>query len=221
MSYNLETIELIHGGEPQASVIWLHGLGADGNDFVPIVRELTLPKDFGIRFIFPHAPIQPVTINGGMRMRAWYDIEYIDLGRKIDQNGVRSSQKGIEALIQKEKDRGIPANKILLAGFSQGGAVVLQTGLCFGEKLAGIVALSTYLPIPEATSTEASTINKDIPIFMAHGTEDSVVLPTLAKKSYQTLIDNGYQVEWQEYPMPHSVCLEEIEAISDFLQKIL
>jgi phospholipase/carboxylesterase len=215
----LEAIEIETAKNPAASVIWLHGLGADGNDFAPIIPALRLPKA-AIRFVFPHAPVQPVTINGGMRMRAWYDIK--DGGiRREDEDGVRASQKLIEALIAREKERGTPARRLVLAGFSQGGAIALQTGLRHPERIAGIMALSTYLPIADRFAAEANAANRDAPIFMAHGSYDPVIPLARAQQSRTLLQSLGYSVEWREYPMPHSVCPEEVSDISDWLGKAL
>src|SRR6266436_2921830 len=215
----LYTIEIETGKNPTASVIWLHGLGADGNDFAPIVPELRLPKA-AIRFVFPHAPVQPVTINGGMRMRARYDITDGAI-RREDERGVRASQVSIEALIAREKKRGTKAERLVLAGFSQGGAIALHTGLRHPESLAGVMALSTYVPVGEKLSTEASTANRDVPIFMAHGTYDPIIPLDRAEQSRGLLQSLGYRVEWREYPMPHSVCPEELADIDAWLGKVL
>ena len=220
----LEVIEIETGKAPAASVIWLHGLGADGNDFVPIVHELTLSRAPDIRFIFPHAPMQPVTINNGYVMRAWYDIKFGDLegrAKQADENGVRASQAAIGELVRHEVERGIHIGKIVLAGFSQGGAIALQTGLRYPEKLAGIMALSTYLPLAETLAAEASAENRATPIFMAHGTQDAVVPYAMASRSKEVLAQHGYDVEWHDYPMPHSVCLEEIRDISAWIDGVL
>ena len=214
----METIEIETGPRPEAAVIWLHGLGADGHDFEPIVPELRLDK--AVRFIFPHAPIQPVTINNGMRMRAWYDILQFGGGPE-DEQGIRASQALIENLIAGEKKKGIQAGKIMLAGFSQGGAIVLQTGLRHAERLAGIMALSTYLPISNTLEKEKSKINQDLPIFMGHGTYDDIIPLAKAEASKNLLVKAGYPVEWRTYPMPHSVCPEEIGHISEFLLRTL
>jgi len=215
----LDAIEIETGKNAAASVIWLHGLGADGNDFAPIVPELRLPKA-AIRFVFPHAPVQPVTINGGMRMRAWYDITDGAI-RREDERGVRASQVLIEALIGREKKRGTKAERLVLAGFSQGGAIALHTGLRHPERIAGIMALSTYVPVGEKLSTEASTANRHVPIFMAHGTYDPVIPLDRAEQSRGLLESLGYPVEWREYGMPHSVCPEELADIGAWLGKVL
>jgi phospholipase/carboxylesterase len=219
MAEVLEAIEIETAKNPAASVIWLHGLGADGNDFAPIIPALRLPKA-PIRFVFPHAPVQPVTINGGMRMRAWYDIKDGAI-RREDEDGVRASQKLIEALIAREKERGTPARRLVLAGFSQGGAIALQTGLRHPERIAGVMALSTYLPIADKFAVEANAANRDAPIFMAHGSYDPVIPLERAQQSRALLQSLGYSVEWREYPMPHSVCPEEVSDISDWLGKAL
>ena len=213
----METIEIESGSNPQAAVIWLHGLGADGHDFEPIVPELRLSK--AVRFVFPHAPVRPVTINNGMRMRAWYDIFQFGGGPE-DEKGVRESEGLLSKLIEAQKGKGIQPAKIVLAGFSQGGAIVLQTGLRYPERLAGIMALSTYLPLQEKIS-EASQPNRDVPIFMAHGTYDDIIPLRRAEQSRDLLVKNGFAVDWRTYPMPHSVCPEEIGHISQFLLRIL
>lgn len=221
----LETIEIETAPNPTASVVWMHGLGADGNDFVPIVPELGLAKSSAIRFIFPHAPMMPVTINNGYVMRAWYDVTFGDLegssGKRADEKGLRASQAEIEKLVAREKARGIAARNIVLAGFSQGGAIALQTGLRHSERLAGVMALSTYLPLAAALPAEASAQNKDVPIFYAHGTIDPVIPFGMATASRDQLRKLDYQVEWHEYPMQHSVCMEEVQAIGTWLQRIL
>ena len=209
----MEAIEIETGPNPTASVIWLHGLGADGHDFEPIVPELRLTRP--VRFVFPHAPVRPVTINQGMRMRAWYDIFQFGSGRE-DDAGIRASQKLVEDLIAKERSR-----KIVLAGFSQGGAIVLQTALRHPERLAGVMALSTYLPLAQALEGERSATNKDVPVFMAHGKFDDIIPIDRARQSRDLLTKLNYPVEWHEYPMPHSVCAEEIADISAFLGRLL
>jgi phospholipase/carboxylesterase len=213
----LQQIELNTGTQPRGTVIWMHGLGADGWDFVPIVRELPLPDDLELRFVFPHAPVRPVTINNGFQMRAWYDISQSDIARVPDERGIRESQAAVESLIDREKQRGIDPSRIVLAGFSQGGAIALQAGLRAKEKLGGIVALSTYLPLEDSLDREASGANKSTRIFMAHGTEDPIIPMQLAERSKQALTRRGYEVEWHSYPMPHAVCAEEVEALGHFL----
>ena len=217
----LPSVELETGSAPSASVIWLHGLGADGNDFVPIVPELGLPAALALRFVFPHAPVRPVTINNGMRMRAWYDIGAADLNNRADIAGVRQSREQVEVLIAREKSRGVPAPRIVLAGFSQGGAIALYTGLRHAERLAGILALSTYLVQADRLPAEAAALNRDVPIFMAHGTADPVVRYEWGLASCRALEANGNPVEWHEYRIEHSVCLEEVRAIGAWLARIL
>ena len=199
----------------------MHGLGADGHDFVDIVPELGLPARPGVRFVFPHAPMRPVTINGGYVMRAWYDIRDAGGVRREDPAGVRASQKSIEALIQREKERGVPASAIVLAGFSQGGAMALHTGLRHGERLAGVMALSCSLPLADTLAVEAAPANRDVPIFMAHGTRDPTIPMARALRARETLTGLGYRVEWLEYSMPHSVCPEEIRDIATWLGRVL
>ena len=218
MSDLLETVEIETGREPHAAVIWMHGLGADGHDFEPIVPELEMPGAPAVRFVFPHAPRQPVAINGGAVMRAWYDVT--GDGRQ-DAKGILASQARIEGLIARERARGIPARSIVLAGFSQGGAIALQTGLRHPDRLAGILALSTYLPLPDSVADEASQANRDVPIFMAHGTQDPVIPLSWASRSRDRLAALGYAVEWHQYPMPHSVCAEEIADVSRWLRGVL
>ena len=209
----MDAIEIETGPNPAATVIWLHGLGADGHDFEPIVPELRLARP--VRFVFPHAPLRPVTINQGMRMRAWYDIFQFGGGAE-DEAGIRASQELVEKMIQGEKGK-----KIVLAGFSQGGAIVLQTALRHPERLAGVIALSTYLPLPESLPKEAAPANRDLPIFMAHGRFDDLIGIERAMQSRDFLVKLGYAVDWRDYPMPHSVCAEEIGDIARFLSKLL
>lgn len=217
----LEAIEIETGPDPRHAVIWMHGLGADGNDFAAIVPELKLRDGLAIRFVFPHAPVRPVTINNGMSMRAWYDIFFPDLVRREDEAGLRASQQAIEALIARENERGIPSENIVLAGFSQGCAMALQAGLRQDRKLAGLMGLSGYLPLASTTAAERHPANQHTPIFLAHGTMDPVVVLPRAEASHQALLELGYQVDWKTYPMQHSVCLEEIADISAFLNKVL
>ena len=217
----LATLELETGRPPTAAVIWLHGLGADGHDFEPIVPELDLPDSLPVRFVFPHAPMQPVTINGGAVMRAWYDVYGLQGVRREDAAGVRASQAAVEELLEREKKRGIPASRLVLAGFSQGGAIALQTGLRHPERLAGIMALSTYLPVADTLAAEASAANRDVPIFMAHGLHDPLIPIERAQMSRKLLESAGYRVEWHDYPMEHSVCAEEIADISSWLRRVL
>jgi len=223
----LETVECQSGpaGVPaRASVIWMHGLGADGHDFEPIVPQLSLPPALAIRFVFPHAPMQPVSINHGAVMRAWYDVTFDDLegrSRRADEAGVRRSVEHVQSLIEREIARGIPAARIVLAGFSQGGAIALATGLRHPQRLAGVMALSTYLPMPETLATEAAAANAQLPVFFAHGTHDPVIPIAMARSSVERLDTLGYPIEWHEYPMPHSVCLPEIGHLSDWLSRVL
>jgi phospholipase/carboxylesterase len=221
MSDLLQNIEIESAPNPTAAVIWLHGLGADGNDFVPMVRELDLKGLPGIRFVFPHAKQMPVTINGGYMMRAWYDISVADLTRREDEGGLRDSQRDVEALIAREKARGIPASRIILAGFSQGCAMTLQTGLRHPEKLAGMLCLSGYLPLNEKVTHERTEESIDTPIFMAHGRQDPVVPFIRAEQSRDILKDLGYTIEWHDYPMQHSLCFEEVQDISAWMKKVL
>jgi phospholipase/carboxylesterase len=217
----LEAIEIETAASPTCSIIWMHGLGADGHDFVDIVPELGLPARPGIRFVFPHAPMRPVTINAGYVMRAWYDIRDDGGKRREDPAGVRASQKSIEALLEREKARGVPARSIVLAGFSQGGAMALHTALRYGERLAGIMALSCSLPLADTLGAEASPANRDVPIFMAHGTHDPMIPMARAMRAREILSGLGYRLEWHEYPMPHSVCLEEVRDVSAWLGSVL
>ncbi|MDN3516655.1 dienelactone hydrolase family protein [Aquisalimonas lutea] len=217
----LECVEAGAGGEAKASVIWLHGLGADGHDFEPIVPELRLPASLPVRFIFPHAPVRPVTLNGGMAMRAWYDIIALGGNAQQDEQGIRQSEAQVHALIRRENERGIATGRIVLAGFSQGGAVALHTGVRYPEQLAGIMGLSTYLPLADSVAAERSGANAQTPVFMAHGTEDPVLPIQLGQRSHEHLQALGYAVEWHDYPMQHAVCLEEIQAIGAWLQQVL
>ncbi|MET3107613.1 phospholipase/carboxylesterase [Oxalobacteraceae bacterium GrIS 2.11] len=215
----LSAIKLETASNPTVSIIWMHGLGADGNDFVPIVKELDLSGCPGIRFVFPNAPQIPVTVNGGYVMPAWYDIRSADLANREDETGLRSSQAAIEELIGIETAAG--AQKIILAGFSQGSAMTLQTGLRHSDKLAGLMCLSGYLPLHQTVAQEASPANKNVPIFMAHGNADPVVPIQRALQSRDLLKQMGYQIEWHEYEMQHSVCIEEIVDIGCWLRKVL
>ena len=204
-----------------AAVIWLHGLGADGYDFEPIVTELGLADTPAIRFVFPHAPMRPVTINAGAVMRAWYDVLGLEGARREDEAGVRESQASVEKLIARERSRGIPDARVVLAGFSQGGAIALQTGLRHSERLAGIMALSTYLPLAPTLAAEASPANRDVPIFMVHGRDDSLIAIERAVMSRDLLRKAGYHVEWHDYVMEHAVCREEIDDIAAWLRRVL
>ena len=217
----LDCIEIAPDTDARASVIWLHGLGADGNDFVPVVDELGLPADHGIRFVFPNAPTRPVTVNNGMPMRAWYDIKGMAIADKQDAEGIHASAAEIEALIAAEIERGIPAQRIVIAGFSQGGAIALHPGVRHGDRLAGVMGLSTYLPLADTLAAEAAPANRDTPILMAHGTEDPVVPIALGRDSRDALTDAGYDVAWHEYPMQHQVCLPQIATIGRWLSERL
>ena len=218
----LETIDFETQPQPRASVIVLHGLGADGNDFVPIAQELDLSRAGGARFVFPHAPIMPITINGGYRMRAWYDVLGTgDIRTREDEAGLRKSLVLVEELIAREKERGTPADRIVLAGFSQGCAMSLLAGLRHAERLAGIIGMSGYLPLASTLAAERSEANVSVPIFMAHGTMDPMIPIGIGHASRDALKALGYDVEWHEYPMPHSVCMEEVQAINAWLLKVL
>jgi len=215
-----ESVGIESASSPDAAVIWLHGLGADGRDFEPVVPELRLPSRLRLRFVFPHAPVRPVTINMGMPMRAWYDIPQMGGGRE-DEAGIRASQALVQALIEQEKGRGIDPRRIVLAGFSQGGAIVLQTGLRHAERLAGILALSTYLPLAGRLAAERSAANRGLPVFMAHGTHDPMIGIPRARESRAALETLGYPVQWKEYAMAHSICGEEIADIAAWLLRLL
>ena len=214
----LETREIETAPNPRASIVWLHGLGADGNDFAPLADEIELPV--AVRYIFPHAPMMPITINGGYVMRAWYDISDAAI-RREDEDGVRASQQSVEVLLAREKSRGIATNRIVLAGFSQGGAIALQTGLRHSERLAGVMALSCYLPLADRLTAEASPANRELPIFMAHGTADPMIPIARAQASRALLLQLAYKIEWSEYRMEHSVCPQEIAGIGAWLRRVL
>lgn len=201
-----------------ACVIWLHGLGADGHDFVPVVEELRLPQSLPVRFIFPHARPRPVTVNNGYVMRAWYDIKALGRGGPEDDAGIRESQKVVGGYVEGQIAAGIAASRIVIAGFSQGGAIALQAGLRYPQRLAGVMALSTYLPLRDSLAAEAAPVNRDVPILMCHGLQDGVVPAALGSASRDALVGLGYPVEWHSYPMEHSVCMEEIADISEWLQ---
>ncbi|WP_332823872.1 alpha/beta hydrolase [Ramlibacter sp.] len=217
----LEIIEAESGDDPVATIIILHGLGADGNDFVPVAQELDLDAVGPVRFIFPHAPVLPVTINAGMRMRAWYDIVGFEADAPQDEQGLRRSMAMVQALLQRERDRGMPSGRIVLAGFSQGCAMSLLTGVRHGERLAGIAGLSGYLPLAELTAAERSPANQSTPIFLAHGTHDEVVALERGEASRDALLALGYAVEWHEYLMGHSVSPLEIAELNDWLVRVL
>lgn len=222
MTQLLPALEVETAPNPQFTVIWLHGLGADGNDFVPVVPELGLPDNMAVRFLFPHAPMIPVTCNGGYIMRAWYDIETLDDARRhADEAGVRATCEDIRALIANENARGIATERIVLAGFSQGGAIAYTAGLTHPQTLGGIIALSTYLPLPAMVEAEISEANRATPVFAAHGTQDDVVPPQLGMLARDTLLRLQCRVTWHSYPMPHSVCLEEIADIGAWLTERL
>lgn len=218
---SLPCIVIETGDRPTHTVLWMHGLGADGNDFVPIVNELDLLPSIHTRFVFPSAPIQPVTINGGSKMRAWYDIFDVSFSGHEDITGIYASQYAIESLIKREEQNGIKPENIVLAGFSQGGVIALHTGLRYSNKLAGIMALSSYLPLAQVLATEAHQANLSTPIFMAHGNNDQVIPIELATLSKQQLLKLDYYVEWNVYRMEHSVCIEEIIDISKWLKLVL
>jgi phospholipase/carboxylesterase len=220
-STDLECLEGATGEHPVATIIVLHGLGADGSDFVPVAEALDLSAVGAVRFVFPHAPVRPVTINGGYRMRAWYDILGADLQRREDEAGLRESQAAIAALIDRERERGIAARRIVLAGFSQGCAMTLMTGLRYPERLAGLAGMSGYLPLAASTAVERSDANRDVPVFLAHGTQDSIVVPQRGQASRDALVALGHEVEWHEYPMEHSVCPEEIGHLNAWLLHVL
>lgn len=217
----LDIIEAESGDSPVATLIILHGLGADGNDFVPVAQELDLDAVGPVRFIFPHAPVIPVTVNGGYRMRAWYDIIGFDAGAPQDEAGLRRSMALVQALIRRENERGMPSDRIVLAGFSQGCAMSLLTGLRHDERLAGIAGLSGYLPLADRTAAERSAANQSTPIFLAHGTHDEVAALHRAEASRDALLALGYAVEWHEYVMGHSVSPLEIAELNDWLVRVL
>ena len=213
-----DTVEVLTGENPDGSVIWLHGLGADGHDFEAIVPELRLPVSVGLRFVFPHAPVRPVTINGGMAMRAWYDILSFDSESRADESGIRASSAILDGLIAREVERGIQPRKIIIAGFSQGGAVAIHTALQTQHDIGGLMALSAYMAMPD--DAENATSRRDLPIFMAHGSFDPVLRMEWGRASADKLIETGYSVDWHEYPMAHAVCPQEIADISQWLSAI-
>lgn len=217
----LDAVEIETAANPTHSVIWLHGLGADGNDFAPLVPALQIPKDVAVRFVFPHAPVQPVTINGGMVMRSWYDIFEASLVGQQDEDGILASEKAIHTTIDKELARGIPSERILLAGFSQGCAMALHIGLRYPKRLAGLICLSGYLPLADQSPTHWQAANRDTPIFIGHGTQDPVVILDRGQATKDQLVANGYAVQWHTYPMPHSVCPEEVTDIARFIHETL
>ena len=217
----LDSLQVEAAPHPTAAVIWMHGLGADGHDFEPIVPELGLPARPAIRFVFPHAPLRPVTINQGHVMRAWYDIRALAGVRREDEAGVRQSAQQVEALIERERQRGIAPARLVLAGFSQGGAMALHVGLRHRERLAGVLALSCYLPLAATLATEASPVNRDVPIFWAHGVHDPMIPLAMAEHGREQVAALGYPIEWHQYPMPHSVSAEEIADIARWLGRVL
>ncbi|MGE0114636.1 MAG: alpha/beta hydrolase [Steroidobacteraceae bacterium] len=206
---------------PAATVIWLHGLGADGHDFVPIVPELRLPETLAVRFVFPHAPYRPVTLNNGYVMRAWYDIKALGGQMQEDAAGIRAAEQTVHGLIQSELEMGIPARRIVIAGFSQGGAIALQTALRYPQRLAGAMPLSTYLPLRDSLPAEASDANRDLPILMCHGRQDPIVSLQMGERSRDILQALGYPLDFRLYNMPHSVCAEEISDIATWLLRVL
>ncbi|MEE4173155.1 MAG: alpha/beta fold hydrolase [Xanthomonadales bacterium] len=213
----LQTVEVSTGANPDFSVIWLHGLGADGHDFEPVVPMLGLPAGASLRFVFPHAPVRPVTLNGGMPMRAWYDIRNLTDGRDQDEAGVEASARAVRALMAREVERGVPVSRQIVAGFSQGGAMALHVALRYPERLAGLIALSSYLLFADRLGEEASEANRDLPTFIAHGTQDPVVAYDFGARSARRLESLGYPVEWRSYPMPHSVSPAELVDIGRFI----
>ncbi len=217
----LQTIEVQTGPAPSGSVIWMHGLGADGHDFEPIVGDLVRAGERALRFVFPHAPMRAVTINGGLRMRAWYDIAGLGAHAQEDLAGLQASRVALEALIARENERGISTERIVLAGFSQGGALALYTGTRYPQRLAGLLGLSCYLPLAADLAGEQSAASRASPIFLAHGTEDLLVLAVYGEQSRRLLERTGYSVEWHEYRMPHAVCGEEIADIGAWLRRVL
>jgi len=217
----LDVIDIETAPNPTASIIILHGLGADGNDFVPVAQEFDLEVVGAVRYVFPHGPTRPVTINGGYVMRAWYDVLGTDLALREDEAGLRQSLALVEALIERERARGIEASRIVLGGFSQGCAMTLMTGLRYCERLAGLLGMSGYLPLAATTAAERSTANAGVPIFLAHGRQDPVIAIDRATASRDALVELGYPVEWHDYPMPHSVSAQEIEDINRWLLKVL
>lgn len=221
MSDALQTVEVEPDGPADATVVLMHGLGADGHDFETLVFELRLPQASRIRWVFPHAPVRPVTLNGGMPMRAWFDIIGLDRRSEEDDVGIRESGEGIAALVRRERERGIRPERIVLAGFSQGGAMALFTALRESERIAGVLALSTYLPLARTLESEAHEANRGVPILMAHGSFDPVVPLALGEASRDALGSLGYDVDWRTYPMPHSLCAEEVEDIREWLMRVL
>jgi len=217
----LDAVEVESGPQPMSSVIWLHGLGADGHDFEAVVPELVRPGERALRFVLPHAPIRPVTINGGMSMRAWYDIAGFDRHAVQDESGIRASAAAIHGLIERENERGVPTERIVIAGFSQGGAMAIFTGTRAAEKLAGIIGLSCYMLLGSTLAAERSTVNQTTPIFVGHGTRDPVVDVRLGEETRRMLEETGYSVTWHRYPIPHSVSPEELTHVASWLRRVL
>lgn len=218
MNSTLPFVEVLHGNKPDALVVWLHGLGDSGNGFAPIVPELKLPSNLSVRFVFPHAPVRPVTINNGMQMRAWYDIKSLDFENRADSEGVKDSAAQVKSLIEEEIEKGMPPERIILAGFSQGGVIAYQLGLRFEQKLGGILALSTYLCQPELLEQQRHPANQNTDILIAHGLYDEVIPCALGKAAFERIEALGYPVQWRDYPMQHNVCMEEIQDVSQWLQ---
>jgi len=218
---SLETVEVEPRRPADAAVLWMHGLGADGHDFESLVPELRLDASPAVRFVFPHAPVRPVTINGGHRMRAWYDIAGFDRRSPEDEAGIRESAAALGDLVRRERERGIPAERIVVAGFSQGGAMALFLGPRWPERLGGVIALSTYLPLSDTLAKEAHPANAAVPVFQAHGSFDPVVPLAVGERSHEKLRALGYDVDWRSYPMPHSLCAQEVEDLRDFLLRAL
>jgi phospholipase/carboxylesterase len=217
----LDAIQVETAPNPTASVVWMHGLGADGHDFEPIVPELRLPARLSVRFVFPHAPLRPVTINQGHVMRAWYDIRALAGARREDEAGVRQSARQVEALLERERQRGVAPSRLVLAGFSQGGAMALHVGLRYPERLAGVMALSCYLPLADTLAAEAAPANRDVPIFWAHGVHDPMIPVAMAELGRQQVAALGYSIEWHQYAIPHSVSAEEIADVAGWLGRVL
>jgi phospholipase/carboxylesterase len=216
-----DLVEIETGKNPTGTVIWMHGLGADGHDFEPIVPELVRPGERALRFVFPHAPVRPVTLNRGYPMRAWYDIISLERRAAQDESGIRASYGLVEKLIRRENERGIDSSRIVLAGFSQGGAMAIYSGTRYLDKLAGIIGLSCYMLLETKFSAERTAANHSTSIFLGHGTQDPVVSPILGEETRRVLEKEGYSVEWHTYPMPHSVCAPEVADIAAWLRRVL
>ncbi|HDP88870.1 MAG TPA: carboxylesterase [Thioalkalivibrio sp.] len=218
MTESLEFLTVDTGTQPTACIVWLHGLGADGHDFEPIVPELDLPPDLSVRFLFPHAPVMPVTINGGLAMRAWYDFESLDFGLGENAEHIRASTERVTALIDAQREGGIQAERIIVAGFSQGGVIALHAGIGYRERLGGVLALSTYLPLAEELEARMGLASRGLPVFMAHGHHDEIIPISIGHQARNWLKDRGFALEAHDYPMGHSVCAEEIAAVSHWLR---